>query len=284
MSDTDVGDPLDTADAFAVLGNELRLRILEALWALDRPAAFSEVRRELGAVDSGKFTYHLQELTGPFVRRTDEGYDLHWAGVAVIQAARSGTYTGKRSRAPVPVAGPCPRCGGRVDLWYESGVVRVDCVNDHRLSQYPFPAGGFEGRTREAVARAYDRRTRRLVGLALDGVCWACNGPRRPVVREDVNLDWPVYVSLDCGRCQHDIGIPPGFALLDDPDVRLFYRENDEPLADRPHWTLPWCTGDAGTTVCSEDPRRIEVPVTLDDEVLRVTLDGDLSVVATARE
>ena len=61
---------LDPADAFALIGNETRLAILEALWAADeRPVSFSELRRAVGMRDSAQFNYHLQKLTGHFVTR-----------------------------------------------------------------------------------------------------------------------------------------------------------------------------------------------------------------------
>lgn len=282
--DADDDLPPGAADAFSVLGNELRLEILRALWELDRPASFSDLRHAVGDVDSGKFNYHLGELTGQFVRSMDDGYALEWAGVAIIQAALSGTYTERPSQDRIPVAGPCPRCGAGVELWYDHGIVRVACEADHLLSQYPFPPGGFDDRTGPELARAYDSRTRRLIQLAVDGVCWACNGRRRPTLHRDPALDWPLRVDLECRRCQHAIGIPPGLALVDDPEVTALYRDQGERLRERAHWTLPWCTGDAGTTVRSDPEWEVEVPITVGTERLRVTLDRDLAVTGTHRE
>jgi DNA-binding transcriptional ArsR family regulator len=69
MSETDAGeeglltdcvDCLDPAEAFAVVGNETRLAILEALWrSPERPVTFSDLRRRVGMRDSAQFNYHL---------------------------------------------------------------------------------------------------------------------------------------------------------------------------------------------------------------------------------
>jgi len=87
-------------DAFAVLGNETRMEILRALGAADGPLAFSTLRERVGVRDSGQFTYHLDELTGHFVERSDEGYRLRRAGERVIEAVLSGAVTEAPEREP----------------------------------------------------------------------------------------------------------------------------------------------------------------------------------------
>jgi hypothetical protein len=61
--------------------HELRLEILFALWAApEHSLAFSDIRTAVGEQDSGRFTYHLEQLTDHFVTEVDGEYVLQYAG------------------------------------------------------------------------------------------------------------------------------------------------------------------------------------------------------------
>lgn len=68
-------------ETFALLANEDRLAILSAtIQAHNRgnvPLSFSELRESVDIRDSGRFSYHLQELTGHLLTRSADGYSLH---------------------------------------------------------------------------------------------------------------------------------------------------------------------------------------------------------------
>lgn len=68
-------------EAFSLLANEDRLAILDAVARAhdrgDAPVSFSTLRETVGVRDSGRFSYHLQELTGRFLARSSDGYSLH---------------------------------------------------------------------------------------------------------------------------------------------------------------------------------------------------------------
>lgn len=74
---------LSRAEAFSLLGNEDRLAILEVVIQAKHhdsapyPLSFSTLRDAVAIRDSGRFSYHLQELTGHFLTRTPAGYALH---------------------------------------------------------------------------------------------------------------------------------------------------------------------------------------------------------------
>lgn len=69
------------ATAFDLLGDETRLRIVEALLDADpEPLRFSEVRDRVGTRDTGRFNYHLNRLRGALVEKGAEGYVLTSAG------------------------------------------------------------------------------------------------------------------------------------------------------------------------------------------------------------
>ena len=109
----DCEDCLAPADTFAIVGEESRLAILEALWRLDAPAAFSDLRAEVGTRDSAQFNYHLGKLTDQFVHKTDAGYELRTAGERIVQAILAGSFTQRpdvKSRSTRLVSAVARRC------------------------------------------------------------------------------------------------------------------------------------------------------------------------------
>jgi hypothetical protein len=99
---TECEDCVEPAKAFSVVGNETRLAILEALWQADADVVrFSRLREAVGVRDSAQFNYHLQELVGQFVAGGEDGYELKYAGKAVVRAllAASSRRTPSGSRS-----------------------------------------------------------------------------------------------------------------------------------------------------------------------------------------
>lgn len=86
-------------EAFAVLGNETRLAIVLALEGTDDPIAYSELKRQVGVYDSGRFNYHLERLLDHFVERTEGGYRPRVVGTRVARAVTAGTFATRRSSA-----------------------------------------------------------------------------------------------------------------------------------------------------------------------------------------
>ena len=277
---------LDPADAFAVVGNEIRLAILEALWAAsDRPVTFSELRRRVGTRDSAQFNYHLQKLTGQFVEKTDGGYDFREAGRAVIQAVLSGSLTQDPEFGPFTVDGECLDCGVGLQARYADEQIHVACPDCGRVhAGWTFPPGGLEGRSDEEVMAAFNQRARHLLCLAADGVCPACNGRTETrITDEEAPPELEVGVEYECLRCGHRAHTSIGVALLDDAEVVSFYRDHGVDLNTVPFWTLEWCASDRHTEILDDHPWRFRVTIELDDERLAVTLDEELAVVDAER-
>ncbi|MFB6118907.1 winged helix-turn-helix domain-containing protein [Halosegnis sp.] len=284
---------LAPAEAFAVVGNETRLAILEALWELDRPAAFSDIRREVGMADSAQFNYHLSKLRGQFVRKTDDGYEFRAAGRSVIAAVLSGTLNQDPRLRPFEVTGECVDCGASLVAGYEDEQVRVRCGECGRgHGSYAFPPGGLADRTREELMDAFNQRARHLSCLSADGVCPECSGRMETHLfdtRDDPDADLDVRVEHECQRCHHTIHSSVGLVLLDDAEVVSFYRDHGIDLNAVPYWTLEWCVTDEHTTVEQVggdgpgDAWRITVTVPLEDERLVVALDDDLDVLDATR-
>ena len=276
------------AEAFSVIANETRLSILEALWsAPERPVSFSELRREVGMRDSAQFNYHLKKLTDHFVVQTDAGYDFRQAGKKVVRAVLAGSFNEHPEVEPFAVEGTCAACEGSLQAHYRDEMLGIDCTEcGKNHGRYPFPPGGLNDRTECEIADAFNQRVRHLHCLAADGVCPECNGRMTTAITPDAEdyLGLEVRVDHRCEQCHHQLYSAVGLSLLDQSDVVTFYRDHGVDLCTRPYWDLAWCVSDEQTTVLSEDPWRILIEIPLDDEVLRVTLDGDLDVLELERE
>jgi DNA-binding transcriptional ArsR family regulator len=166
------------ADAFALIGNETRLAILEALWrAEDGPVRFSALNEMVGMRDSAQFNYHLGKLTDQYVRKVEEGYELRTAGAKVVRAVLAGSFTEHPRLEPFTTEDGCTRCGEALVASYDEEMLALDCPECGRAhGEYSFPPGGLNDRTNEEILEAFDQRVRHLHCLAKDGVCPECSG------------------------------------------------------------------------------------------------------------
>jgi hypothetical protein len=284
-ADGGLDDSLPPAEAFALLGNETRITILQELWlAPERPVAFSDLRKRVGMRDSAQFNYHLSKLTDHFVRQVDGGYEFQYAGEKVVRAILAGTFT-ERVSLEFPVEGECFDCGGSLEAAYADERLAIQCTDcDSTYGRYAFPPGGLRDRSTTEIEAAFDQRVRHLHCLAADGVCPECGGRIDTAVVPDTEdkLGLDVRVDHTCVQCQHTISSPVGLSLLDDSRVVAFYAEHGVELNTCKHWTLRWCVTDE-TTTFEADPTRVTVTIPLNADALTVTLDGDLQVIDVER-
>ncbi|ESS05897.1 MAG: hypothetical protein A07HB70_01440 [uncultured archaeon A07HB70] len=172
---------LKPAEAFAMIGNEIRVAILEALWHADeQPVGFTTLYERAGADNTSKFNYHLGQLTGHFVRKVDDGYELRTAGESVVRAAVEGSFNAHPDLDPIDTGDDCTRCGGPLVATYSDETFAIECPACGRThGQYSFPPGGLIGRDDAETLSAFDQRVRHLHSLARDGVCPECSGQMR---------------------------------------------------------------------------------------------------------
>ncbi|WP_223302138.1 helix-turn-helix domain-containing protein [Haladaptatus sp. R4] len=143
-------DPIVTRrspdEAFGLLGNETRFRILRVLNDADGSLQFSELRSRVGADDPGGFNYHLGKLTGQFVRETDDGYAIASPGERIVGAVLSGWLTAEFGAGSVPVDGACIHCGGRLEAVFRDHGITIDCTDcEWAFTDPEIPAGVMEG-------------------------------------------------------------------------------------------------------------------------------------------
>lgn len=293
------GSRLDPAEAFAIVGNETRLEILRVLSEEKfRPMSFAELRKRVGMSDGSQFNYHLKKLDGPFIRKTEDGYELRHAGLTVIRAIVEGSFTDHPQIDPFETGGSCVECGDPLYARYEQEMLYVGCLSCGTMHAMGiFPPGALVGRTDREILAAFERWMRHAFDLSVHGVCSMCGGTivdtlvrdRGEISIKARGADPDAFPSHDlgikyqCERCDvWDLG-SPGRHLLDRPAVVAFHRDHGVDLPEVPFWELDWVVTNERTTVVSERPFRVQVTIPLDDEELRVTLDETFEVVEVER-
>ncbi|MWG36629.1 winged helix-turn-helix domain-containing protein [Halomarina oriensis] len=264
--------------AFSLLGHELRLEILWAIWtAPDGTATFSEIRDRVGVEDNGRLNYHRGELTDHFIRRVgEEGYTLRQAGLHVIQAIHAGTFTDHAERERTTLDGACGDCGGTLAFRYVDDMANVFCVDCGRLwNEHAFPPAGVDGRTNEELAVAHDRWERARLRLAADGICPACGGRMTAdLIPVGHYHDYPTHVRYECRHCTFHPRETLGERVLRHPaTVTLFY-DHGVDLAATPCWELPFCF-DEDYVETETDPLCAHIRVPCEGEELVFAFDAD---------
>ena len=279
-------------EAFSLLGDDLRLEILQTLWETDdRRLPFSELYDAVDVDDTGQFNYHLDKLVGQFVAKTGDGYRLTQAGRDVNGAIASGTYTVEGELDPIELDASCRMCGGNQTLRYDGEIVEVDCDSCASGWEGIVPPAVLAGRDRGAIPRVVSDHLRTQFRRIASGFCRYCSGETVPTVgpleelavgaEPDPDSDRPSdhpAVQFDCRRCGHRSGLSLDHALLlVEPEVERFFYEHGVPVREVPVWNVPELERE-NAEVVGTDPLRARAGFRIDDSVLVVTVDGAFSI------
>lgn len=301
----------ETTAAFKALANETRLAILLGLWeayepfAAEEPVAFSVLRERVGVRDKGRFNYHLRELTGRFIRQTDQGYELRRAGHQLVRTVIAGTGLTDVSLEPTVVSQPCYLCGGETVVSYEDewlfwscteceGLFSREHVPTGALAIAGFDPAGLADRSPEEVLNA--AWTGGDYPTSLGGVCDACSGPMEGWLHRCQDHETGESVCMTCGWreetvarfrcpvCKRNFQVVPWWLVLAHPAVVSFYYEHGIPLqfedsVDFQPRIESSLQPELDQELVSEAPLRVRVTVQHDGDELQVTLDEDLDVV-----
>ena len=283
-------------EAFNLVASEARFDILRALWELqneerDDPSAdesavsFSTLHDATDVRDSGQFNYHLDKLVPRFVRQTDDGYDLTYAGTQVVGAAVSGIYTDSDVTAVDPIeVGTCPECGGAFEAKYERGHIDVGCEScDVSVTHLPAPPVLAATTADADLPQVFSQRILTDIHEVNRGFCQLCGGSL------DADLDRSFSDEIDtwaprlgarftCRACGITVSTVLGATVIDHPAVVGFLYDHGIDLRETYLWDLDWLF-EAHGSVTSEEPLRVAVRVEVEGDTIELTLDEDLAVV-----
>lgn len=253
-------------EAFELAGNEHRMAILDGLLELHRagdnyPASFSQLREAASMEVSSQFSYHLDKLTGSYIKYTDDGYSFLTPGWNVATAVREGTYQRGHEFRDRSIPGQCSSCGrDALNASYQEEWVTIHCMAcQEKLIRYPAPPGLFNGRTIPEFLQAFDRIVRTDIQLARNGICPACSGLMTCLTRIDApNIGDSARAVFNCGRCGNRLSPGFGVVLLDETPVQQYCNRLDQEICSTLLWELNVCV-EAEATVIQENPWQCEI-------------------------
>jgi hypothetical protein len=270
-------------DVFALLGDDIRVGILEAFGETpDEAVPFAELHRRVGIRDSGQFNYHLRKLRGSFVRRTDDGYELTHAGRQIVGAMHAGMYTANATVDPVPADANCPMCGGRVVASYADETAKVSCEScEEWRNEFSFPPGTLDQFPRKELPDTFDRWMKHVLRGVVDGFCYTCAGRTRgALVVDDPDGEFPempAHVEYECERCGSTARTSAQLPAHFHPAVQGFLYEHGVDTTREPTWSLD-ALADPDLTLDSADPPRLRIRFEGGEESLDVVMERDTSV------
>lgn len=298
------GTTLAPDDAFAVLANETRMEMLRVLADEGGTLPFSELRSRVGMRDSGQFHYHLDKLTGHFIRKTDDGYDIRMRGRRVIQAVLSGAVTDAPELERTEIDMSCPYCDAPIEVRFTEEQVRAYCTTctgtfgseEGHLGTVFLPPAGIQGRTPLEILEAA-LTWGNLEWLAgASGLCPRCSAPidTSVTVCEDhdtnngvcdrCNRYHQVRCDSVCTNCIYSFGGAFALQFGTDPDFLSFQIDHDlNPISPEQVSTFMTMTLDYEEEVSSMEPFEARFTFTLDEEALSLTVDDNLNVIDATR-
>jgi len=310
-------DGVTPDEAFAILGNEIRLDIVRVLWNADaaheyddvsdtaETISFSELRRQVDIEDNGRFNYHLSKLVPHFVRQTEAGYRLSGAGKQI-------------ARTVITVSGPehvdfsanfqqdCPVCTEPLTATYEDQWLRISCTGCNGLfgDKAPegaiffsnYPVAGLTDRSPEEVFATGFYRCMLDITYMMRDVCRECAGSisasisvcdshqtqeERPCSR--CGTRFPVWAELRCDTCGFAKRLPvEPFVMGLAPVIGFLDDLGIDILAPSFDEVVDLLQNRFQTTVV-EDPLHVTVTLQSDTEQLSVSLDDEMNVIDVDR-
>lgn len=288
-------DDRDPHEAFAKLADETRVDILRAVAVAERDResggeepylSFSELRDRVDVSNSSRFAYHLDQLTGTFLHKTDRGYTFTWSGERIVRTILAGGYGTPIEFEDVDVDEPCPICGeSALAASSEDVTIRIRCGScDAAVTSFPVTPGLAADRDPNAIVRAAERQTRSNFDDIFAGDCPKCGGRLDREIREiDPFPGDPYLVVSRCRLCLAPFGLLLSVWALSHPATVAFYWSHGVDIRDRPIWGLFSSLKDGTWTVDAAGDSAYRITLRESGDELRLALDDELSVVDVTR-
>lgn len=300
---------LSPDEAFALLGEETRLAILQALGDAEGPLSFSTLFERVDYDTTANFSYHLERLRGHFVRETEEGYALRQAGNRVVEAVLSGAVT----RSPVvertPVERPCQHCRApTVEVEYveeEVGVYCTRCRGQYggdgadegslpsereRIGYLHLPPAGIPGRTPAEMLDAAEVWTTLQAQSLHRGVCPRCSAAVHDELTVCAEHDpddgicprcdrrFAVHAHSRCTNCPFELGGAAIGHLHAHAEVLSFLFDHGiDPFSPSSPSVL--LVADFEEELIATDPLEVRFTFTIEGDELVLSVDEELEVI-----
>ncbi|SFH06038.1 hypothetical protein SAMN04488063_0044 [Halopelagius inordinatus] len=288
-------------DIFRLLADDTRVDVLRAVavsqYELEQigsgaaELAFSEIYDYVDVENTSKLSYHLGELTGTYLRKSDAGYSLSHAGERIVRFILSGNYEQPESFGPEPVDGVCVFCGEEaLEAALSHQFLRIDCTACERqvTGQSVTPA---QIRTRdgESLVRSVKLRGAEDARQIRRGMCPECGArlsadvvalPGSPLPDAD-----PFVVTSSCEECLREYNSPLTYSVVYHPASIAFHWDRGVDVTARGVWEFHECLYEGRWTSeqTASDPDEYVVVLRHGDDAVRLYLDSTATVAETER-
>lgn len=294
--------------AFSVLGNEIRIQILQTLGEADGPLSFTVLRNLIGLKRGGRFNYHLDQLVGHFVIKSDAGYELGAPGSRVVKAVLSGAVAESPATEREEINQECQLCGASIEVRYHEDAVETFCtecagmwgshetVEDGYLGRKVLPPAGVADRGSEEMYRAAWIWTNLDFFAIASGLCPSCSASlvRTVQVCDDHHPEddrcpacdhrYAARLRANCTNCILELsgslpmGVANETAFLD-----FLTNHNLNPVSPDSIARVQQFFSNYDEEILSADPLQAELTFTVEGDSITLTVDNTISVVDVDR-
>jgi len=300
----------------STLNNDVRRQILQELYhsidwqtrpSKDQGLAFSELQKRVDSPDSGTFTYHLDQLVGEFVRKSDRRYHPVRARIHAVHRILAWSGTDSEIRGPVDTDYDCGRCSATLELRYRDQMLDLRCTLEDEGPQYLFavPFGATSGRDLEALVPIALARYNYQINCLRNSTCPVCYGvldtkvqiTRRlpgpdgeflPLADVDVvDDDDGVRFAFSCSQCggpRFWTSVPISRFAMFSPEGRAFMRRHGLDPLRVPKVHSLWTEYNDTGLVVSQDPVRLETTLKVEDDTVTFTFCDDPTIRAVIQQ
>jgi len=300
-ADDESADDESADDVLGLLSDGTRVDVLRAVaraqYELDRlnggpvELAFSEIYDRVDVDNTSKLSYHLGELTGTFLRRSEDGYALTHAGEQIVRFVLSRGYEKPAGVGPRETAGTCLFCGAAaLEAVFREQFFYVEC------SACESPVAGFHVTPAQARSWEGDELIRRVAERqaheyrqARRGTCPECAAELSTEVRdlrESPLPDADPFVVIDeCESCLRRYSGPMTYGVAYHPASVAFHWDRGVDVTAKGLWEFHDHLREGRWTAerVATDPDAYEVVLRRGDDALRVRLDSTAAVARTER-
>lgn len=288
-------------DIFRLLANDTRVDILRAVavaqYELEQVGsgaaelAFSEIYDHVEVENTSKLSYHLGELTGTYLRKSDDGYSLSHAGERIVRFILSGNYEQPDSFGPEPVDGVCVFCGKEtLEAGLSHQFFRIDCTAcGQQVTGQPITPAQVETRDNDTLVRSAKLRSVEDSRQIRRKMCPECRAHLSADVVEVPGNALPdadsFLVTSTCEECLREYNSPLTYSVVHHPASIAFHWDRGVDVTSRGVWEFNEYLYEGRWTSeqVASDPDEYKVVLRHGNDAVRLHLDSTATVVRTER-
>ena len=288
-------------EIFHLLADDTRVEILRAVavaqYELEQVGsgaaelAFSEIYDHVDVENTSKLSYHLGELTGTYLRKSDDGYSLSHAGERIVRFILSGNYEQPASFGPEPVAGICVFCGEEaLEASLSHQFFRIDCTQcEQQVVGQPITPAQVETHDGDSLVQSVKLRSAEDARQIRRGMCPECGADLSAEVIEIPESPLPdadsFLVASTCEACLREYNSPSTYSVVYHPASVAFHWERGVDVTARGIWEFHehLYEGRWTSEQIASDPEEYRVVLRHGEDEVRLALDATATVVRTER-